>query len=135
MSSVSCPDIEECSKSKTYIPSMSSRYSHLKQAEMKVFFGKQEGPKISKKKKEPLQGLEGKVKVEEEAPEALLTEEEGGLSEDLLKEEDPLENLFKEENNEASLTNLAIMENISLLHEVFEAKFLEQQKVVERAAE
>src|SRR5208282_2050705 len=112
-------------KPKTYIPSMSSRCSHLKQAEMKVSFGEPEDPKMSKKKKEPLRGLEEKVKVEEEAPEALLTEKEGGLTEDLLKEEDPLENLFEEENNEEGLTNLAMIEDIGLLHELFEAKLLE----------
>ena len=75
------------------------------------------------------------MKVEEEAPEALLTKEEGGLTEDLLKEEDPLENLFEEEDNEEGLTDLAMMEDIGLLHEMLEAKLLEQQKVVERAAE
>ena len=84
MSPASCSDTEECSKMKTHIPSMSSRCSHLKQAKTKVSFGEPEGSKTSKKKKEPLHGLEGKVKVEEEAPEALLTEE-GGLTEDLLK--------------------------------------------------
>src|SRR5271169_3773527 len=135
MSPVSRLDTEERSKSKLYIPPMSSRCSHLKQAETKIVsFGEPEGPKMIKKK-EPLRGLEGKVKVEEEAPEALLIEEEGGLSEDLLKEENPLENLFEEENNEEGLTDLTMIEDIGLLHKVFEAKLLEQQKVVERAAE
>jgi len=112
MSPVSRPDIEEHSKSKPYIPPMSSRCSHLKQAETKIIsFSEPEGPKTIKKK-ELLWGLEGKVKVEEEAPKALLTEEEGGLSEDLLKEEDPLENLFEEEDNEEGLTDLATIVNI-----------------------
>src|SRR5271169_1112902 len=126
MSPVSRLDTEERSKSKLYIPPMSSRCSYLKQAEMKIVsFGEPEGPKMIKKK-EPLWGLEGKVKVEEEAPEALPTEEEGGLSEDLLKEEDPLENFFNEEDNEEGLTNLIMTEDISLLHKVFETKLLEQ---------
>src|SRR5208282_1397129 len=126
MSPISHPDTEEYSKPKTYIPSMSSRCSHLKQAKMKVSFSEPEGPKMSKKKKEPLWGLEGKVKVEEEAPEALLTEEEGGLSEDLLKEEDPLKDLLdpEEEEDEEGLTNLVTTEDIGLLHEVFKAKLL-----------
>ncbi len=87
MSPISRLDIEEHSKMK-HIPSMSSRCSHLKQAEMKtVSFSKPEGLKMIKKK-EPLWGLEGKVKVEEAHEEALPTEEEGGLTEDLLKEEE-----------------------------------------------
>ncbi len=145
MSPDSRPDTEERSKMK-HIPTMSSRRSHLKQAETKtVSFGKSEGPKTIKKK-ELLQGLEGKVKVEE-AQEALPTEEEGGLTEDLLKEEeggltkdllkeeDPLENLYDEEDNEEGLHDFATTEDISLLHEVLEAKLQEQQKVAERTAE
>src|SRR5271169_3858254 len=107
---------------------MTSRYSLLKQAETKVSFSEPEGSKTSKKKKNPLSGLEeGKVKAEE-----------GDLIKDLLKQEDTLlENLFEEEDDEEEglTANYATTEDIGLLHSMFEAKLLEQQKVAQQTAE